>query len=288
MEIQEWIKNIKTIEEESRGGHTNCWDKPNLTLEIDGDQAYYKNPSTGREEKTTLEGKLKLEGELNRVEVLIIEKTNITELDLSECSNLEQITVEQNLSLTSINFLDRLPNPEKLKHLEIRSNGFAPTTLDFLKLFVNLKSLRLGMGAETITRENLEMAKNQAYNRFYGSLEPLKNLKNLRELDISDTDIDGGREYLNGEIEWRNFSCGVWLRPDAECRKLQVEKNKYEPLSKIGLRQKRVIRSQTRKSTKAFGWFGLLGIVLIGLLVIYHFLFKKKVKAQPSTTQVKG
>jgi len=163
--------------------------------------ALYSNPSTGKKEETILEGNLKLEEELNRVEVLIIDETNITELDLSECSNLEQITVEQNPLLTSIDFLNRLPNPEKLKHLEIRSNNFAATTLDFLKRFVNLEILRLGGGADTLTIENLEMVKNQVYNKFYGSLEPLKNLKELRELDISDTDIDSGLEYLNREME---------------------------------------------------------------------------------------
>jgi hypothetical protein len=152
-------------------------------LEINGKLAYYNNPSTGRKEETTLEG------ELNKVSLLIIEETNITDLDLSGCSNLEQITVEDNPLLASIDFLTHLPNPEKLNYLEIRNNNFAAATLDFLEPFVNLKSLRLGMNHHEKISDLIEKG---TYNKFHGSLKPLKDLKKLSILDISDTDIDSG------------------------------------------------------------------------------------------------
>jgi len=46
--------------------------------------------------------------------------------------------------------------------------------------------------AELTELEELSLANN----KFFGSLEPLKNLTKLKKLDISGTDIDSGLEYL--------------------------------------------------------------------------------------------
>jgi hypothetical protein len=67
-------------------------------------------------------------------------------------------------------------------------NNFAPTTLDFASPFTNLKNLTLG------TRKDKVQA--GIYNRFYGSLEPLKNLTKLQLLCLASTDVDSGLEYL--------------------------------------------------------------------------------------------
>ena len=45
------------------------------------------------------------------------------------------------------------------------------------------------------------------YNRFTGSLEPLKILTKLKSLYIEETDIDGGLEYLPDTIETILCSC---------------------------------------------------------------------------------
>jgi hypothetical protein len=42
-------------------------------------------------------------------------------------------------------------------------------------------------------------------NKFYGSLEYLKDLRVLKCLDITDTDIDSGLEYLPESVEY--FGC---------------------------------------------------------------------------------
>ncbi|CAG8765914.1 252_t:CDS:1, partial [Ambispora leptoticha] len=44
-----------------------------------------------------------------------------------------------------------------------------------------------------------ERINKNIYNRFFGSLENLKGLTNLTELDINATDIDNGLEYLPTE-----------------------------------------------------------------------------------------
>jgi hypothetical protein len=85
---------------------------------------------------------------------------------------------------TSIDFLTTLPQPDKLKKLEVPNNQIQLTALDFLKPFVNLKSVSLGT---TIKEER---------NLFSGSLKPLQNLTKLETLCIAGTDVDSGLEYL--------------------------------------------------------------------------------------------
>jgi Leucine-rich repeat (LRR) protein len=55
-----------------------------------------------------------------------------------------------------------------------------------------------------------------ANNNFYGSLEPLKNLSEIQELDIRDTDIDSGLEYLPESVE--KFYCSANQKKDAKCQ----------------------------------------------------------------------
>ncbi|CAB4377945.1 unnamed protein product [Rhizophagus irregularis] len=74
------------------------------------------------------------------------------------------------------------------------NNNIKPTTLDFLRPFVNLKNLSLN------SYVNLKQLEG-SYNQFYGSLKPLENLSKLKELNISNTDIDSGLEFLSESIE---------------------------------------------------------------------------------------
>jgi hypothetical protein len=97
--------------------------------------------------------------------------------------------------LTSIEFLNQLPHPEKLICLEITNNNIKPTNLEFLRPFVNLE-IKLTLGNDEPERYN-----NNIYNRFYGSLEPLKNLTKLEKLYISNTDLNSGVEYLPESLE---------------------------------------------------------------------------------------
>ena len=62
-------------------------------------------------------------------------------------------------------------------------------------------------------------------NPFYGSLKPLKNLNNLREIGIADTDVDSGLEYLPDSL--KSFACSSNLRKDAKVKTIIQELKKY-------------------------------------------------------------
>src|SRR4051794_37980820 len=101
---------------------------------------YFGNfPSSGN-----FQGKLKIETPLHKITSLTITMTLISDLDLSEATELEKIICQANRSITSVDFLSQLPHPEKLTELSLVGCNFAPTDLNFLKPFINLTNLRLG------------------------------------------------------------------------------------------------------------------------------------------------
>jgi len=60
-----------------------------------------------------------------------------------------------------------------------------------------LKNLYLG-------NSNKKRSEKLVYNRFIGSLEALKNLTQLNQLDIENTDISTGLEYLPESLQELN------------------------------------------------------------------------------------
>src|SRR6185312_14644439 len=123
----------------------------------------------------------------------------LTNLDLSKNVNLSVLSCPNN-QLISVDFLSKLPYPEKLETLVISDNNIQPTTLDFLKPFVNLKDCKLG---ENILKDAAELKlrlEKGTYNKFFGSLEPIKNLIKLEEFCIAGTDIEEGLEYIPSKI----------------------------------------------------------------------------------------
>ena len=110
-------------------------------------------------------------------------------MKLNSFVNLEKLYCSKN-SLTNLDFLNNL-NPEKLTNLDIRNNNFPKSDLIPFNRFINLEYLDL------------------ANNSFVGGLEPLKNMSKLRELDISDTDIDSGLEYLPKSLNGMFYCDGV-------------------------------------------------------------------------------
>ncbi|CAG8691419.1 13181_t:CDS:2, partial [Ambispora gerdemannii] len=106
-------------------------------------------------------------------------------------------------NLTSVDFLDTLLHPEKLEVLEvydsdptIKKNNISPTTLDFLRTFANLKDCKLGKNSNKDKDKLNQRPESGTYNKFYGSLEPIKNLTKLEEFCISSTDVEEGLEYI--------------------------------------------------------------------------------------------
>jgi len=147
---------------------------------------------------------------------LSLQDNQLTTLDLSQCPNLTSLDLSGN-QLTSIKFLKTLPHPENLKELDLSNNNIEKTNLEFLRPFVSLEKLRLGSYLTETNAEN--------YNRFYGSLEPLWEMTKLSRLEIINTDIDRGLEYLFDSV--RDLICFENSRKDAKVNLIAEELKKY-------------------------------------------------------------
>jgi len=140
--------------------------------------------------------------------VLDCSGNKLTELNVNACLELKALDCSKN-------FLTELVTEynHELEELNISNNNFPTQDLSFLSHLVNLKGLEVGNWGENLN-PNL-------YNHFSGSLEPLKNLTKLEELDIDNTDLDSGLEYLPFSLKW--FSCPADQRENAKVKKLETE-----------------------------------------------------------------
>jgi hypothetical protein len=149
---------------------------------------YYSKETTNELEKRenitflninnkNLAGHLDLQDFVN-LESLSCLSNKLISLDLSNCHSLTKLSCSGN-KFTSTDFLDEIPNKEKLKILRINKNEELKENLNFLTPFTELKEI------------NIEDCP------FYGSLEPLKSMKNLKKIFISRTNINQGLEYLS-------------------------------------------------------------------------------------------
>ena len=78
-----------------------------------------------------LGGSLKL-GEFSNLEKFRSLDNGLTELDLSECVKLRELSCSRN-NLTNTGFLRTIPSPEKLTYLNIGNNDISNQDLIFLK-----------------------------------------------------------------------------------------------------------------------------------------------------------
>nr|CAG8538892.1 1763_t:CDS:10 [Entrophospora candida] len=166
----------------------------------------------------SLEGSVKIEKFANLKE-LSIHHNEITkiELKLQGCLNLKKLCCSNNYLVG----LDLSQNSE-LEELNIENNNFSTEqNLSFLSHLVNLRELKLGNSLASIYGElaNEQVRKKVqqgSCNHFTGSLESLQGLTKLRYLDISNTELDDGLEYLPNSIT--SFSCSTNLRKGAKVR----------------------------------------------------------------------
>jgi len=147
--------------------------------------------------------------------------------------------------------LNTLPNPEKLEVLQIFDNNIKPTTLDFLRPFINLKDCKLGLNSAN--EDYLGKIEENFYNRFYGSLEPIKNLTKLEEFCIAGTDLEEGIEYIPGLIAKFSHEKSEKLRSGNDTLKNQnkVLANFFQNLveKKVGKTEsKQVLRSKKNEN----------------------------------------
>jgi len=114
-------------------------------------------------------------------------------LNLNDCCNLRELDCSFN-NLTDLNFLSSL-NVDNLISLNIINNDFPKQDLTVFASLLNLKHLWIG-------NDDKEKIKDNVYNKFFGSLKPLNDLVKLESLNISNTDIDEGLEYLPDSVRY--------------------------------------------------------------------------------------
>lgn len=170
----------------------------------------------------SLEGYLDLSDFVN-LEELTCNNNQLTDVKLDNCLKLESFQCWSNqftnLDFTNLNQLKSItyadnhlsevvfpPRNEQLLLLNIAANDFPPQNLSIFNKFINLQYFDIRV------------------NRFYGSLEPLKKTK-LYFIDISDTDIDSGLEYLPNA--GRIHLSSVLGREGAKVKILEQELRKY-------------------------------------------------------------
>lgn len=146
---------------------------------------------------------LKIGNKVKNIQKFCCFDNNLSNLEINNLTNLEYFDCSNN-QLNDINLTNL--NPRKLTYLDISNNDFSSRDLTNFTKLVNLEYLSIG-------NDNKERIEKGVYNRFYGSLEPLKNLVKLRTLYIPATDIDSGLEYLTDTIG--TINCSSYNRPDS-------------------------------------------------------------------------
>lgn len=170
---------------------------------------------------------MKLTGFL-KLEKLDCAWNKLVNLDLSNCYELTWLECQGNL-LTATDFLATLPSPQKLTFLYIGENNFSEQDLSFLRPFTSLETLR-------IWNSHQNRINNGLINRFYGSLKYLRNMKDLKQLGIGNTNVNSGLEYLaESKLEifatkwypWGNNSEFSGKIKEAKAEKLFAELRPY-------------------------------------------------------------
>ncbi|CAG8533348.1 1681_t:CDS:2, partial [Dentiscutata erythropus] len=147
-----------------------------------------------------------------------LSNNDITKLDVSDCYELEKIIVANN-SLTKLLNLPRdIINPEKLTYLSMMNNNIHKITLNYFRNFYNLVELYIGT-------DDILKIEQGSYNRFHGSLKPLKNLMKLEVLDISNTDISKGLRHLPNSLEKFYYDAN---RPGAQVKRIKEKLKTFE------------------------------------------------------------
>ncbi|CAG8483809.1 27587_t:CDS:10 [Racocetra persica] len=155
----------------------------------------------------------------------------LTSLDLANNLQLEVLYCSNNLLNNSIDSLLSKINPEKLNELDLANNNslFKEFGLSSFRKFVNLKSLDLSNNIFCV-----------------GSLEPLQDLTKLEELNVTNTNINSGLEYLPDSLQ--KFQC---YDPDYEKDSYDISnKNLEGPLRLKGFTKLEKLDCSHNKLTK--------------------------------------
>ncbi|CAG8829876.1 33707_t:CDS:2 [Gigaspora margarita] len=133
---------------------------------------------------------------------LMLERSNLGCLDISECNNLINVNFCENKSALRI----KINNLAPIEKLNLSNNTLVD--LEFLKnintknmTFLSLSYTKLTLQDLSCLREFVNLEVLYLYkSAFYGSLEPLNNMNRLILLSISFTNISSRLEYLGDNI----------------------------------------------------------------------------------------
>ena len=160
-----------------------------------------------------LEGRLDLQSFVN-LEKLDCCFNQLTSLGLNGLKQLKVVYANDNLlSKFDYSSLD----PQKLTGLIIDNNNLSRQNVEVFSKFINLEDLRIGS-------DDREKIDQDIYNRFYGSLEILKNLTRLGDLSISNIDINGGVDYLPASVEKIRYST---MRQECKLKEITEELSSF-------------------------------------------------------------
>ncbi|RIA83264.1 hypothetical protein C1645_743200 [Glomus cerebriforme] len=147
----------------------------------------------------------------------------IKRIEINDCSEIVDFRAGNNL-LTDLDFLKNL-NSKKLSILSVHSNDLGKREELDLKCFSefeNLESLFIDNVSENKINQNI-------YNRFHGSLKPLQGLVKLKELSISNTDVDSELDelesFLNSLGSLEKISCSSSKKSDSRVKNLAENLN---------------------------------------------------------------
>ncbi|MCE8163174.1 MAG: protein kinase [Candidatus Moeniiplasma glomeromycotorum] len=153
-----------------------------------------------------------------QLEKITCSYNRLTNLDVINCLNLTLLSCENNL----LNNVTLPINSINLKKLNLRDNNFSVQDLSFLVPYINLEELRLGNDYWYKREINRSI-----YNKFTGSLDYLSSMKQLKILDISDTDIsEVNIDKLPKSLEKINYE--IEERPTCKLNKIVPQLEEYE------------------------------------------------------------
>jgi hypothetical protein len=167
-----------------------------------------------------------LKGELDLTEFVQLKKLNCSNnhlifLDLRDCSNLESLDAKDN----KIERINLPSNKKKLRTIILSSNNLTDRDLRLFSEYINLEKLYIGSKYKEDTPD--------VYNHIDGSLKWLRRLTKLEYLNIENTDIDSGLEYLPDSIRYF-YSLPSNKRPGTRVEEIFNELSRYSNNGNIG------------------------------------------------------
>ena len=216
-QVEEWVKLGLQPQEFEFAGYLISFKgySPHQGLNLEQLREKWKNPPA-QEYLDHLYSK----EEKKKVKRLDISQKNLTEiLDLRDFTSLEELNCSDN-HLQDLKFPPQAA--DSITELNLKNNNLVEQDLSAFQSLTNLKYLWIG-------NDNQEKIKKGIYNHFTGSLEPLKNLTKLRYLNIDNTDLNSGTEYLPDNLggvdnhAWKRISYSVGARPESKIQEIKWE-----------------------------------------------------------------